>query len=656
MPTMVKPRPGIARAPAKAADAPTDDRPVLYPELTVNGIAIPLDKLRVRAGVARKLLGWENEEDYKKRCEASDDPVLRAKGIAGYGENFHCYDLSGRKVVFWNSIDNRPFDETNWLKITQDVLARQWAGYDTFGTTTARFAYDPKLPAYTLRDGTVIEPGQEIDLPDGTINGETVIIGRTGRVESAQHRLAGVVRAAELWDKNPKDYPGWDEEPYIETLVVFGVSENPTTVRTLDNVRPRTLADTIYTSDVFRRRKDGKLMSQGERKLLSKMLDAALDLLWRRTGAGLDDGHSQTFQTHSASFDFLDRHGGRDGTLVRLVKHLFEVNADRKISLLQLSAGQCAAAAYLMATADSDPAKYAKHRTETSLSIHLLDKAEEFFVGLADGRDRGFKRVQEALQGVKAVAEDGLGLGGRLSEKMAILAAAWGRFRADEEIFGWDTLVKDGGLQLSYGTDDNDNPVLLDPPTFGGIDLGQDPAPPEKVTEKQAEKAKAAAQRKKAGDALKATKGQGGSALDTLTELKKDHPGKLLLFADDGGDYNAYGEDAEAVAKDQGTEPRKGPGGIALFRLPGQYFELSVKQLLESGSKPAVVRFTNGVAEVVDCQARTALPGKAKQTPPKATKPAAPPAKPNGTAKPTPKATAKPGGKKGPVLRGGTTK
>lgn len=577
MPTMVK-KPTSTK-PAKTAGTAgklpdVETRPILYPDVTVNGVPVPTDKMRLSTTLCKKLLGYETEEEYKKRCEQATDVHERAKGQAGYGDNYHFFDGAGLKVRCWNSQDNRPFDDATADRYAQDALNRQWAGPEAF-------------------------PGE-------TVNGETVIIGRTGKVLGGNHRMVGCVRAAERWQANPKAYPEWKEEPFIETLVVFGVSENPIIVRTLDNVRPRTLADTVYTSDVFRRRADGTLISQGQRKELSRMLDAAIDYLWRRTGAGGDNEPGHKYQTHSASFDFLDRHE----RLKAFVKHLFECNADRRITLLQLSAGQCAAACYLMAAGASDVDEYLKDRAEGRLDFSLQDKAEEFFDALADGGDRSFKVLREALGSLKSIDE---GLGGRVSEKMAVLAAGWHRFRQDEEI-------REEDVTLSYGKDANDNPVLLDPPDFGGIDGGHDPVAPERTTPKQAEAAKKKEAKAKTDKAIKATKkGQGGSALEALTELKKDHPGKVLLFRDDAGDYNCYGEDAMAVATDQGTEPRKGPGGVELYHLPAAYYETVVRQMTAGGAKLAVVRYTDGTAEVVDVQPRKG-PSKA---PPAAPAPAA---------------------------------
>lgn len=577
-----------------------DQREVLYPTLTVNGIPIPLEKMKLSALVIRDLLGWETEEHYKKEMEASDDPEDKARGKAGYGDEYLVTDTAGRKVRCHNNLDNRPFDLVTMEKLCQTILNRQWAGPTTF-------------------------PGE-------TVNGETIIIGRTGKVESAQHRCVAAVLAAERWAKNPKAYPGWTEEPFLESLVVFGVSENPIIVQTLDNVRPRTLADTIYTSEIFRRM-SGKAVTSKDRKELSKMLDAATDLLWRRTSAGGDNEPEHRYQTHGSSFSFIDRHP----KLQNCVKHLFEENANRQISLLQLSAGQCAACMYLMGSAATDPDEYWPKRNEKALDWSLWQKAEEFFTALADGSDRSFKVVQQALGQLKSIEE---GLGGRVSEKLAVLAAAWHRFREDEEI-------KPEDLTLSYGTDKNANPVLLDPPTFGGIDLGQDSTPPETVSPAQAEKAKEAARQKKTEAALnKVKKGAGGSATQVLDDLRKEYPGLVFFFRSDNGDYNLYGSDAEAVAKSMASEPKVGPGGIPTITIEQTYYETMIKQIMREDMKPAVVGWTDGKAMVTPVAPRKQ---EAKPTP---TKPAAKPTVTKPTVKPSTKPAPAP--KKKPVLRGGT--
>lgn len=617
-------------------------RPVVHPEITVNGVPIPREKLRLSAAFLRDLMGFETETEYRSRCEASDDPAVRAKGPAGFGEEFlpGSPELFGDKVRCWNNLDNRPFDPVTAEKYCQDAGDRRWAGFETMKDNA-----EVEMPlAAELGGGTV-------KVPTFTVNGETVIVGRTGKVESGQHRAVGGILLAHRWSQDPTRYPLWKEEPFIESLVTFGVSESPIVVRTLDNVRPRTTADTVCASEVFSLNPDGSPTGQKQRRDLSRWLDSAVDLLWKRTGAAF----AGRFQTHAESHDFIDRHE-RIKEAVRFAldrggsKDQWEQGTWISLGQLKLPQGQVAAAMYLMAAGRSDAARYAGDRSQDALDLTLWDKAKEFVAGLtAKNLDRSFRAVKDALGALKSLDD---GLGGRSQEKLAVLAAAWHRFREGDEVRPQD-------LELAYGTDRNGNPCLLDPPTFGGVDLGHDPSPPERVTPAQAEAEKARVRAEKARQAVDALKdGPNEESKDKLAKLREDHPNAVLLFVNRTGDYNAFGEDAETLGRDFGHAVRKTPNGPVTV-VHKDAFEPTVVELHGKGYNVKTVADRGGVASVTEVRKRPARPGGAGPAPVKPSGPA--PARANGgggAAVPKSQANGtlvkgKPAARKGPTLKGG---
>lgn len=491
------------------------DKPVLYPDVRVNGgNVIPPEALRLSAAKMRELLGWEDEENYAVRITA-DGKTKKAQ--ATFGEDYLLKDEEGKKVRCWRNTGNRPFDETHARRLAQDVLGGNW-----------RF------------------------------NGEAIIIGKYGSVESGQHRGAALVLASQIWAKNPDQWPRWKEEPFIESLIVAGVSEAPDVLRTLDNVKPRSESDVIYTSEIFAK------LSSADRKECSRMLAAAIDLLWKRTGAaGISE--FEKYKTNSMALEFRERHP----KLTTAVKHLFEENSERAISVLRLSAGAVAALMYLMGTSSSDCDVYhnAAPPSEKVLSFDNWEKAEEFVVELAKG-DK-LASVRKALKGL--IDADG-GLGGRVNEKMAVVAKAWNLYAAGRAIEADD-------LALEYYQDAKGNTRLADDPTHqvGGIDLGQEAEAPDESEEAPTEEEVATRKaeiRKAQADKLLAMKGvkrleataeevdaaiKGGkkpspkTLPEQIEELKESSGGKVLFFKRPKG-FAAWGDDALLLSQKFGKE------------------------------------------------------------------------------------------------------
>ncbi len=411
------------------------------------------------------MLDWETEKEWQARMVAEEGgkPEHYLFGEIGpirkdnkQHQPIHCLNSAKEKVVCWNNANNRPFD-MGWCEaLVHTILAGQWAG-------------------------PLMVPGE-------TVNGETVRVSKYGRVLSGQHQGTALILADEtlaLSRANPNNaadpkYPAWNghDHPVLETIVITGLSEDERVLRTIDYVKPRTTADMLYTMPVFREN------TPVQRKEMTRMLSTGIDTLWTRT-------KTQGYRTHPEVVGFLERHK----TLLKCVDHLFVENAarasadgGRKISKLRLSAGQCAALCYLMGSSnDNGDEQYGdRYRNESPPSEHGLDwkmwdRARKFWALLAG--DRGFMPVRMALGRLvdsEMGSEDNQGLGGRVDEKLAIIALAWEHWvkeELDPPFTDEDLVGPDGVLCLHYTPlDDKGNKLpegqvkLIEVADFKGID------------------------------------------------------------------------------------------------------------------------------------------------------------------------------------------
>ncbi len=424
-----------AKPQGKAAPAPNGQH-VEVP-LKVNGVEVPMGKLKITATLARKILGWETETEYTIRKTAADPQVKPEAAV--FGEEFLLTDENGDKVKCWCNGKNRPFNETWSRTLAQSVLNRQYL-----------------------------------------FNRETIIIDGdlgTGDVDSGQHRLVGLVLADQIRKKKPQVWvKHWreNEECFIESLVVSGGPPMDHKVRsTLDQVRPRNLSDVLYTSDIFSK------LSLAEKKECSRMLSKAIDFLWERTRAG--DGENNPYmkyQSNQASLDFLERHP----RLVECVNHLFEENKSRGISKLDsLSPGECAAMMYLAGSCKTNGDDYRNLETpqegkpgaKGALDWSMWDVAQEFFVllaGCSNNESSPFLDVKMALIGLKGVD---MMRRGSSNEKAVVLAKAWQAFKQDKSAPTPEDLSMENSYAEEYADDGSlIKKELADPADFGGIDLG----------------------------------------------------------------------------------------------------------------------------------------------------------------------------------------
>lgn len=403
-------------------------------------------------------------DEIKVRIAAKDPPfedpltVAQAKEMLGWeelpkeSEDHTLLDALGTKVRLNRNHRNRPFDRKRAMQYAQEIL-------------NLRFA--PKGP-----------------------NLETIVVGKYGSVTSGQHRGVGLVLAGQIWagahrgkkeDQSAHWKENWSSEPTIDTLVAYGADESMETLRTYDNVKPRTVADVLFSDE----RMFGTYKPK-ERVKLCRMADYAVRFLWSRTGRGLD-AYTPT-QTNSESADWMDLHP----TVKQAVLHIAEENKGTPPPLsVYLSPGALAGLMYLMATSGADSRGYAlatpkrEMRSERASFLKFeerapghgdytwWDMASEFFVSLNSQAksDQSMGPVRYCTRSGKNGATDYIfahGEGaGSASERVAVLILAWKAFVAKEEITQ-DT------LQLSYKEDG----TLDTWPQLDGIDVG-DPNKPE---------------------------------------------------------------------------------------------------------------------------------------------------------------------------------
>lgn len=385
----------------KGKEAEPETRPIKYSTVAVTKLFG--ESGRLTAAIAREILGWS-----------------QAIGEGDFGSDFLLKDRNEVKTRCRYNSSNRPFKQRAAEQWMYEILQGNW-----------RF------------------------------NGETFVVGQTGTVLDGQHRLIGLILAAQEWEKSRDVWVNWTEEPSIEALIVYGVPEDRHTINTLGTGVPRSLADAIYSCGLFEGLDGARAADRSKLKDLCKLTDYAVRLLWERTWAGVDAWAPR--RTHAESLDFLDRHP----RVLTAVKHIYEENGDGKISQL-LPAGYAAGMLYLMGTSATEREKddgsgYSQVDPcgEEQLDFSRWSAAEDFWVELA-ARKRTFQNLMEALGDVATRAEGGA----HRDEDLALIVKAWNRYAAGKS-------VNAESLQLTYERDGDGVQRLVECPTCGGIDLGK---------------------------------------------------------------------------------------------------------------------------------------------------------------------------------------
>lgn len=501
-------------------------RPVIYPAVKVivySGDGAQktevVDRPAITAKKMKEILKWESEPEYVTR-QQKIDPTFNG-GLPDVGKQVKYTDQEtgvthtatvllkdeeGHKVVCWNVVGNRPFDKARCDKYVQDMANRQWAGPTT--------------------------------LPGETFNGETFLVSRTGKVESGQKRGVALVLLWQKWRKQlelggtltrlwpPEQYP---EGPVIDIPIFVGISESPKVIRTIDEVQPRSIADTVFTSPIFEE------LTYEKKLEASKAMGTAAPLLWNRVG-GRTTSTLHQLLTHSEATDFIDRHP----RLRRCVLHIIKCDSGegKSIRYARLGLGECAAIMYLMAHGDSDINAYRNadpSPKESVLTCSLMAKAEAFWKEFG-AREGSGAIVSEAVAAV--VDKDA---GSIKDRKYAILAKAWSVYVEGLKITNGDVALTEEDFQ----TDQNGKKSLALPYTFNHDDMGIDCGP--KVHKAEEEKSVEAARKskeeehKKAVEEAEARLGKSG---------KKNGNGKKNGDKASTADFGSWEPDAETAADD----------------------------------------------------------------------------------------------------------
>jgi len=343
------------------------------------------------AAKAKELLGWREESENVK-----------------FGGDFLLRDKKGNKVLCYNNVGNRPYKHSRTLAYHQDILRRRWQ-----------------------------------------FNGQPRVISKEGHILSGQHVLAALVLAAQEYNLHPGKWSAyWQQEPYIETLVVSGIESSEAVKNTIDCARESTLADVLYRTEHFAD------VKPKHREALGKVCQYGVRLLWKRVDQRRDA--YSPIDTRSEQVDFLNRHP----KLIDCTIHIFEQNGGAEQAIRKyIALGSAAGLMYLMGCARSNPHSYyhsSSEKSEENLDWSLWDKAESFWTLLASSSSE-----------MKAVRDEHLRLlqDGRASSEVreALLVRAWLRYASGVEIRPRD-------LTLQFDSEKEFRLAVR--PLCGGIDGG----------------------------------------------------------------------------------------------------------------------------------------------------------------------------------------
>ena len=318
-------------------------------------------------------------------------------------------DMEGKRIQCSNNKGNRPYTLANALAICQSLLRGQWQ-----------------------------------------LNGESMIIGRSGITISAQHRLTGLVFACQKYRMDPTKYPDLDGPPTMATILVFGISESDKVVNTVDTGKSRSIAEIVFRSDCFAD------LSKQSRKECSRMTEHAIRFIWDRLG--ISEAFS-VIKTPAESIAFLGNHP----KLLECVRHVYEENGGKEGRLTKfLTPGYCSGLFFLMGCSTSEVGKYRSASTPNQelLNWDNFEKAESFITLLSSG-NKDFAAVRTAIGALYGDSA----AGGTKEEKTAILIKAWNRYADGKPI-------TEASLKLEYDEDNDDIKTLIEHPTIGGVDVG----------------------------------------------------------------------------------------------------------------------------------------------------------------------------------------
>ena len=283
------------------------------------------------------------------------------------------------------------------------------------------------------------------------LNGETIIIDRTGMVQDGQHRLIGLILAVQEYEKDPELWSVyWKTPPCIEVLVVTGVLEDDDTINSIGVSKPRTRSDVVFRSEML-----SDIIVRKDRKSVSSILSYGVKLLWERTAANIGPFRLVPKRSHSGFLDFIARHP----RIEECARIIWEMNKEKRSISNFLPLGMASGMMYLMGATASDQDEYIKVNSEEVVNWDNWDKSQEFWKELA--------RKSKLLQplGERLLAIDSTGVLGS-GEKQGMLCKAW-------DLYLNDLPITEEDIAVMITTDDNDLPILAEHPIMGGLDIGQ---------------------------------------------------------------------------------------------------------------------------------------------------------------------------------------
>lgn len=392
-------------APAKKPAKPAG-RPVIHRDVKVQ---LCVGEFALSVDQSKELMGWTTDAEVAKKA-GLDEPLL--------------HDLNKQPVWCLNNVHNRPLYMETVEALIQEHLMRRW-----------RF------------------------------NGEPIIIGETGIVENGQHQLTAHILAEQhrLIDGEGKQWlRHWPGPVTMEKVVIYGIKETDDVINTMDTCKPRSFTDVIFRSNLFGKTKGRDL------KILARMLDSCVRLLWQRTGAVVDAFAPR--RTHSEGMDFIGRHPHA----VQAVKHIWDeykggtydsASKNWQVNNQRLGAGYAAALCYLMGASATDGTEYVSQKvpSEKKVDWEHWDLAKEFWTRFSSGHEE----MGALHKTLGYLVDPETNVGGTLAERLAIIIKAWHLYQAGEPMS-----VKALSIEDLYKENDAGVRRMGRGPSIGGVDQG----------------------------------------------------------------------------------------------------------------------------------------------------------------------------------------
>jgi hypothetical protein len=359
----------------------------------------------------------------KKKEEQVTRPILYPK----YQVEFACKGYARGKFQFVPDPKADPKDNDSSLTMQRAKELLGWEEEPEGQSWDTWFLIDRNQKKVRLRNNDrnrrfrpqiAAEREQDVLTGDYAMNCQPVIISQTGLTSDAQHRLIGYIFACQRWHSNSEHdhwVKIWPTEPTIETMIVYGLSEDPKVTRTLDNTQPRDYQDTLLTDSQKFLGREHK-----EREELVRMLVNATKLVWVRT-AEKEDPYCNNL-TNATIDTYVNNHPH----LEKFVLWVYKENQDGHITKV-MSPGYAAGMLYLMACSGSKRKDYWPNgvyvpRTEEHIKFDRTKMAEEFWIGVIT------KTIPQVKEAIAALVDPNTGEAPSQGEKEALIARAWNFF------------------------------------------------------------------------------------------------------------------------------------------------------------------------------------------------------------------------------------